>query len=57
MILYAKHPTRNVLKRQILIDSYRFHQGLSLPNSPKISLANIEFRLCKRQCFMSKHQI
>ena len=44
MILYAKHPTRNVLKRQILIDSHRFHQGMSLPNSPKISLANIEFR-------------
>ena len=33
-MLYAKCPTRNVLKRQILTDSQRFHQGMSLPNFP-----------------------
>ena len=33
-ILYAKHPTRNYLKRQILIDSHGFHQGMCVPNFP-----------------------
>ena len=44
-ILYAKHLTRNVLKRQILIDSHGFKQGMSVPNFPAKS------RIPIMQCF------
>ena len=45
MILYAKHPTRNDLKRQILIDSHGFHRGMCVPNFPAKS------RIPIMQCF------